>query len=299
MSPYQHATGAAASALCSPPDRVSSRGRRRPVSRVLSPARMPEDGHSSGTRVATSLARPTRTTGPETSLPDILANAWAVVPTWSCSRWGLPCRRRCRRRGALLPHPFTLTRRPAEADPGGRSALCGTFPGVAPAGCYPAPCSRGARTFLPRLTGGSGHPAVCTQNLPNPAITGSQGGNRERQAHADAVKHAIAAGRPPAALEGAPKRCRRHALRRAGVAKCGQCRPSQNRIGRRGRGQWSRQAQALHRQPIPREQLARILLAVGCYVAVRDHPVRGDPHRATSRPVSSTRAAIWGSGNGR
>jgi hypothetical protein len=37
-----------------------------------------------------------------------------VAPTRSCSRWGLPCRRRCRRRGALLPHPFTLTRR-AEA----------------------------------------------------------------------------------------------------------------------------------------------------------------------------------------
>ena len=32
-----------------------------------------------------------------------------AAPIWSCSRWGLPCRRRCRRRGALLPHPFTLT----------------------------------------------------------------------------------------------------------------------------------------------------------------------------------------------
>jgi len=32
----------------------------------------------------------------------------SAVPTWSCSRWGLPCRRRCRKRGALLPHHFTL-----------------------------------------------------------------------------------------------------------------------------------------------------------------------------------------------
>jgi len=32
----------------------------------------------------------------------------SAIPTWSCSRWGLPCRRRCRRRGALLPHHFTL-----------------------------------------------------------------------------------------------------------------------------------------------------------------------------------------------
>jgi hypothetical protein len=32
----------------------------------------------------------------------------ATAPIWSCSRWGLPCRSRCRSRGALLPHPFTL-----------------------------------------------------------------------------------------------------------------------------------------------------------------------------------------------
>jgi len=30
----------------------------------------------------------------------------------------------------------------------GRFDLCGTVPGVAPAGRYPAPCMRGARTFL-------------------------------------------------------------------------------------------------------------------------------------------------------
>jgi hypothetical protein len=31
-----------------------------------------------------------------------------------------------------------------------RFVLCGTFPGVAPAGRYPAPFVHGARTFLPR-----------------------------------------------------------------------------------------------------------------------------------------------------
>jgi len=31
-----------------------------------------------------------------------------------------------------------------------RFVLCGTFPGVAPAGCYPAPHVDGARTFLSR-----------------------------------------------------------------------------------------------------------------------------------------------------
>ena len=42
-------------------------------------------------------------------------------------------------------HPYPS----AEAD--GRFAFCGTFPRVAPAGRYPAPCLRGARTFLQRL----------------------------------------------------------------------------------------------------------------------------------------------------
>ncbi len=44
-----------------------------------------------------------------------------VAPIWSCSRWGLPCHRRYRQRGALLPHPFTLAR----LRPGGlRRAVC-------------------------------------------------------------------------------------------------------------------------------------------------------------------------------
>ena len=78
-----------------------------------------------------------------------------AVPIRSCSRWGLPCRLRCRRRGALLPHPFTLTApapHPSASEGMGgarRSALCGTFPRLAPAGRYPAPYVHGARTFLP------------------------------------------------------------------------------------------------------------------------------------------------------
>ena len=74
------------------------------------PGSVPEsgsgDGHSSGARVAACLTRPTRTTGPETGL----CRKGTVVPTRSCSRWGLPsqsCRQDC---GALLPHPFTLAR---------------------------------------------------------------------------------------------------------------------------------------------------------------------------------------------
>jgi len=70
-----------------------------------------------------------------------------AVPIRSCSRWGLPCRFRCRKRGALLPHRFTLAEALRNAPR--RSVLCGTVPGVAPAGRYPAPFVHGARTFLP------------------------------------------------------------------------------------------------------------------------------------------------------
>ena len=46
----------------------------------------------------------------------------------------------------------TLSPLPAVCEHlGGRFAFCGTFPRVAPAGYYPAPCFHGARTFLPYL----------------------------------------------------------------------------------------------------------------------------------------------------
>ena len=77
-----------------------------------------------------------------------------AAPTWSCSRWGFPCRRRCRPRGALLPHRFTLAARPVDRRRAWRCPFCGTIPGVAPAGRYPAPYLRGARTFLSPPGGG-------------------------------------------------------------------------------------------------------------------------------------------------
>ncbi len=68
---------------------------RRPVSRVLS-----------GTTIHLGRMSPCASRG----LPGRRCeNAAYAVPIWPCSRRGLPCRRRCRRRGALLPHPFTLT----------------------------------------------------------------------------------------------------------------------------------------------------------------------------------------------
>ena len=88
---------------------------RRSVSRVLSRPRAGMAIHlgrslpnasARPTRAAARQARPATPPGRDTGTPP-------AAPTWSCSRWGLPCRRRCRRRGALLPHRFTLAARPA------------------------------------------------------------------------------------------------------------------------------------------------------------------------------------------
>ena len=131
------------------------------------------DGHSSGTPVAGRLKQPTRATGP-TDGPATDCSP-RIAPIRFCSRRGLPCRRRCRRRGALLPHPFTLA--PAASQASGRSAFCGAFPGVAPAGRYPAPCPFGARTFLrPLGQRPSGRLAWHGYERPGPPVKGKGGG---------------------------------------------------------------------------------------------------------------------------
>jgi signal transduction histidine kinase len=80
----------------------------RPVSRVLyglDPCGPKRGSHSSGTRIAARLKQPTRMINPGKRA----GLSPCVIPIRFCSRWGLPCRFRCRSRGGLLPHPFTLT----------------------------------------------------------------------------------------------------------------------------------------------------------------------------------------------
>jgi hypothetical protein len=109
------------------------------------------------TMTAIRLGR--RLPGASSNLPERLVRTdpetWLrTAPIRSCSRWGLPCRFRCRKRGALLPHRFTLAAGQTLRARGGL-LFCGTVPGVAPAGRYPAPFVRGARTFLPAALSGS------------------------------------------------------------------------------------------------------------------------------------------------
>ena len=91
----------------------------QPVSRVLSRIIIHLDRES-----PPGLKQPTRKRrGPRHSFP-----------IWSCSGWGLPCRFCYQKRGALLPHHFTLTNR------GWRYTFCCTGRGLAPPRRYLAPC---------------------------------------------------------------------------------------------------------------------------------------------------------------
>ena len=86
-----------------------------------------------------------------------------AVPIRSCSRWGLPCRRRCRRRGALLPHLFTLT------------AMYATRRG----GLFSVALSLGSRppdVIRHRLSMEPGLSSPATPSLTLPACGGGKGG---------------------------------------------------------------------------------------------------------------------------
>ena len=111
---------------------------------------------------------------------------------WPCTRWGLPCRPAHARRGALLPHLFTLTPRPRQAGAGGgvfSVALSRSPPPVSrvqggrDGGRYPPPRFSGARTFLPPRPGasGSGLPRIQPRALyPPRAAAGRTIGTRRR-----------------------------------------------------------------------------------------------------------------------
>ena len=109
------------------------------------------DGHSSGTMLAHGLEQPTRTAS-LTSPCGVIAFAngprcrpySVLLPVWFAMPFPLPDTR------CALTAPFHPYRAEAPKGEGGRFVLCGTFPGVAPAGRYPAPYVDGARTFLPR-----------------------------------------------------------------------------------------------------------------------------------------------------
>src|SRR5262245_42601107 len=131
---------------------------------------MGRDGHSSWTPVTERLMQPTRAAtrrsrlAPETipECPPLLLGLapGGVFPAVAVAVDAVRSYR-------------TISPLPAAGCPGtGRRCIfCGTFPGVAPAGRYPAPHLRGARTFLFPRAAESGHPAVWqSRHLGTPAL---------------------------------------------------------------------------------------------------------------------------------
>jgi hypothetical protein len=122
----------------------------RPLARTI------RDGHSSGTTFARCLEQPTRTAG-VTSPCGVIASQRTLrvaVPIRSCSRCGLPCQLRCRSRGALLPHLFTLAFPPLSlsASEEGRVGGSGSFSVALSLGSPPPDVIRHRMSMEPGLS---------------------------------------------------------------------------------------------------------------------------------------------------
>ena len=110
------------------------------VSRILSPSIV-----EGGRPFLWGRGRPR----PRTAYPEgIGAGRRRALPIWPFSGWGLPCQPCHQDRGALLPHPFTLT---AQAHQVRRTAVCSLWHFPWPRGRLPlaTTLTRGVRTFLP------------------------------------------------------------------------------------------------------------------------------------------------------
>ncbi len=171
------------------------RGARRPVSRVLSRAvaramaihlGRPLPG-ASRDRPGRQVRKPTRRRSGDRRAPPLLG----LAPGGVC-RAAPVTGRAVRSYRTLSPLLAGLAAR------GERSPLCGTFPGVAPAGRYPAPCLRGARTFLrrARFRGDGGHPAVWLR-LTTPARRPGQAGPAPTRAPTRSSRAAVSASATP------------------------------------------------------------------------------------------------------
>lgn len=150
------------------------------------------DGHSSGTLFAQRLEQPTRTASLTSPCGVIAASSElsAMPSLFGFAPGGVyhavpvagDAVRSYRTFSPLLPPP-----RPSPASGGGRRkrkrfVLCGTFPGVAPAGRYPAPYVDGARTFLP---GGLSALAGAAVRPTDAASHAGSGRNRQAASGAD------------------------------------------------------------------------------------------------------------------
>jgi hypothetical protein len=117
---------------------------RRPVSRVLC---RPRDADAAAIPLDRPLPDGSRDQpghlGPVTVLPSCegALSLFGLAPGGACH--AVPVARSAvRSYRTLSPLPHAIRTRE------GRFAFCGAIPGIAPGGCCPPPCHRGARTFL-------------------------------------------------------------------------------------------------------------------------------------------------------
>ncbi len=136
---------------------------------------------------------PRRENAPAAPAPK--AQARRAAPIRSCSRWGLPCHACYQARGALLPHPFTLTRLPRKA----RRAVCFLwhFPWGRP------------RRALP----GTVFPWSPDFPLPCPKTSTAAIRPASRDTETDVDRHGQGASAPERAVKGHPSRRRGSAFR--------------------------------------------------------------------------------------
>ncbi len=107
------------------------------------------NSHLSRLNVTTKLKQPTRLPCEQHDYNSI----------WPCFRRGLPCHLCYHRRGALLPHPFTLTYISR------RFTFCCTFRRLTPPRCYLAPCSMKPGLSSPNKLSATVWPTCKTQRF--------------------------------------------------------------------------------------------------------------------------------------
>ncbi len=151
------------------------------ISRVLFRTRLGAacgEGHFSGPRFASRLSLRKRPTHglPSIAYGDEGHRLNLPAAAWPCTRWGLPCRRPHGRRGALLPHLFTLTL--LRQGYGGRYVFCGTFPEITGGAITPAirwalPTTAVQRCsdFPPALRQAQGKPSQVLDERPSTHLT--------------------------------------------------------------------------------------------------------------------------------
>ncbi len=167
---------------------------RRPVSRVLSPGR-------AGATVI-HLRSCLHTTCCD--LPGQHAEAHVQPESCGLSLFGLAPGGACL--ALFLAVEAVRSYRTVSPLPGPkarRSVLCCAFPGVTPAGRYPAPCLRGARTFLDNTVSG---PVAATAQPPDRRLDRSDRARRQERSASAAMSARVSRSAFPSTHAGRQRR---------------------------------------------------------------------------------------------